>query len=122
MASLLAVEADIHCNHAAQSLARSFDQRLVGQALVVDGRQEHLKPAQVRICPSVVGKHPLIHVAKQVVGIDADVRPVEASLQEGPEVLDPVRVNLTDGVGLGVVDHVVDILGIQSAIGTQASV
>src|SRR4051794_14963225 len=47
--------------------------------------------------------------------LDAHVRPVQAALQERPEVLDAVRVNLP----LDVADHVVDDLVVVRPIETD---
>ena len=43
-------------------------------------------------------------LAEEVVGLHADVRAVEAALDEAPEVLDAVRVDAAVNVALGVVD------------------
>ncbi|HTZ64318.1 MAG TPA: hypothetical protein VMB51_09460 [Solirubrobacteraceae bacterium] len=50
---------------------------------------------------------PLIDVAKQVVGLNADVGPLELTLEHRPKVLDPVDMNTAVHVGLGVVDGLV---------------
>lgn len=52
----------------------------------------------------------LVEVAEQVEGLDADVYPRQAALQEVPEVLQPVRVNLILDLCLSMVGDLVDIV------------
>jgi hypothetical protein len=48
--------------------------------------------------------------------LDADVRAIDAALEQAPEVLQPVRVDLAFGVALRVVDDLMDVLVFESAI------
>jgi len=66
-----------------------------------------------------VAERLLVDVAAQVVGLDADVGPVQAALQERPEVLHGVGVDVAVGVLDGVIDDGVLIVGFQTVVGEQ---
>src|SRR5580698_5478956 len=67
-----------------------------GQALSYDARGEFAKAVTViHILPIVEPEGLLINVAKQVKRFDANVRSAEPALQETPEVLHPVRVDIS---------------------------
>src|SRR5215472_6220150 len=49
---------------------------------------------------------------------DTDIGALDTALQQAPEVLQSVSVDVPACVGFSVVNHVVDVLGIQSSIGS----
>ena len=59
----------------------------------------------------------LIQVTEQVERFDADVRALDRSLQERPEILDPVGVNPAIDVLLSVVDNASDVLTLKAVVG-----
>ena len=72
---------------------------LAGQLLVGNPASDNLlhdrgEALRVRKAPSVVTKSLFIDVAEQVERLYADVRSVQAALQETPEVLHSVRVDV----------------------------
>ena len=73
------------------SLRRQFEP---GQSSANCRPDNFREPAVVAEFTMIKGEHALIEVSEQVVGLNADVRAMQAALQERPEVLDVVRVNL----------------------------
>jgi hypothetical protein len=57
-----------------------------------------------------------VQVAVQVLGFDGVVSPVDHPLEQRPEVLKAVRVDAIPNVGFRVVDHLMNVIGLQSAI------
>src|SRR5581483_1949579 len=51
----------------------------------------------------------LVQISKQVEWFHADVGALNHSLQQRPEVFHSISVDLSDGVGLSVVDHFVNV-------------
>src|SRR5215212_10514216 len=51
-----------------------------------------------------------------MIGLNANVSALNAALQETPEVLQAVSVDVPSRVGFGVVNNVVDVLGIQAFV------
>jgi hypothetical protein len=49
--------------------------------------------------------------------LNADVGSLQSALQKRPEVFNSVRMNLAVNVFLGVVDHLMDLLVVQAAVG-----
>lgn len=54
---------------------------------------------------------------KEMERFDADIGSFQSSLQERPEVFDPVHVYLAINVFLCVVDHLMDVLAIKARVG-----
>jgi hypothetical protein len=48
--------------------------------------------------------------------LDADVRSLQTALEQTPEILDPVRVNVAFDVGFRVVDDRVDIFTLKAVV------
>ena len=67
----------------------------------------------------VVAKRLFIDVAEQVEGFDAHVGAIQTALEETPEVLHTVGVDISTDILFGVVDDLVYILFFQSPIGHQ---
>jgi len=78
--------------------------RGVGEPSATDRAEDGGEPAEVGQVALVVGEYALVDVPEQVERLHGHVGPVEAPLQHGPEVLDPVRVYTPVHVALGVVD------------------
>lgn len=91
----------------------------VGQA-ASDDVTYHLKESlPVASAPLVETEGFFIEVAEKVEGLHADIGALERSLQETPEVLQAVSVDVPLHVALGVIDDVVNVLGIEPVIGLQ---
>src|SRR5204862_3453947 len=61
----------------------------------------------------------LVQIPEQMKRFDAHISPFDAALEQAPEVLQPVRVDVPFGVALGVIDHLVDIFISQSLVGFE---
>src|SRR6266545_4194503 len=61
----------------------------------------------------------LVEVAEQVERLNADVCPVQAALQQAPEVLHAVGVDASVHIRLGVVDGLVGVVGVEAAVGGE---
>src|SRR5947209_14426669 len=64
----------------------------------------------------IESKHLLIKVTEQMIRLNRNISPFESALQETPKVLNAVRVNLTVNVLLCVVNYLVNIIIVQTAI------
>lgn len=64
----------------------------------------------------VVAEHLLIEVTKQVERFDTHVSPLEATLQETPEVFHSIRVHFPAYVSFGMVNDLVDVITVESPI------
>jgi hypothetical protein len=67
----------------------------------------------------VVPKNLFIEVAEKMERFDVDVCTLESALEQAPEVLQPVRVDLPVNVSLGVVNRLVKTIAIQSYLGHE---
>ena len=65
----------------------------VGEAQSGDARQHAGEASPVVVAASVEAEHLLVEVARQVVGLDADVGAPQPALEQAPEVLQPVGVD-----------------------------
>src|ERR1035441_2527015 len=91
--------------------ASSILQALAGQLLVGDSASDNLfhysnETLRVRGLAVVVAKCLFIDIAEQVERLNADVRAMQATLQETPEVFHRVGVDLAVHVLHGVVDEI----------------
>jgi hypothetical protein len=85
-------------------------------------RKHTLKPLAVihRHLAIVVTEYLLVQIAKQVERLDANVGSLESALQERPEILKAIGVNLAVNVSLGVVnDSVLVAANVESLIGQE---
>lgn len=69
------------------------------------------------ILPVVVAESLFIDVPEQVEGFHAYVGTTQTTLQQAPEVLQPVGMDIPLDVGFGVVDELVDVVGLQPKVG-----
>src|SRR5262245_5061890 len=95
------------------------DQLPVGHPAPDDGPQHVEEPLPVRRLPGVVAERLFVQIAEQVEGLDGNVRALDRPLEQGPEVLQPVGVDLPAHVGFRVVNHAVGILGGQPVVGLE---
>ncbi len=100
--------------------SRRGRQARVGQALAEDRAQRLHESAAVGAAPLVEAVCLLVKIAEQVKGLDRDVGALDRALQERPEVLHAVRVDLAFDVLLGVVDDLVGIIAVESVLSPQA--
>src|SRR5579884_1783180 len=61
----------------------------------------------------------LVQIAEQVIRLHAHVGAANHPLEQRPEVLDTVRVDLAVYVSFGVVDDTVDVLRVEPLVGRQ---
>jgi len=91
-----------------------------GQTLSNDLRCESVEAVTViHALPMVEAEGLLIHVAEEVERLDADVRAAKSALQETPEILNSVGVDIALGVGFGVVDEVMDVVSLKPEVGVS---
>lgn len=87
------------------------------QPLAQDARAERVEAvAVVHILPVVVAESLFVNVAEQVEGFDANIGAAQSALEQAPEVLQPIGMDLAANVGLGVVDELVDVFGLESEV------
>jgi hypothetical protein len=94
-------------------------QLLIGQASASDGGQDFREAIPVIALAFVVAERLLIQIAEQMEGLDADVGSFQAALQQRPEILDPVRVDVAVNVLFRVVHELVNVVRIEAGIGRQ---
>src|ERR1017187_4467328 len=73
----------------------------------------------VHFLARVVPECLFVNISKQVIWLHADVSPMQPTLQQAPEVLHRVRVDIAPYVFYGVVDNSVLVIGFQTVIGLQ---
>jgi hypothetical protein len=82
-----------------------------------DNARHHISESQSVInLAGVESKNLLIDVALEVEGRDLDVRSFDAAFKQRPKILNAVGVYFTANIFFGVVDRVVNELGVQSGI------
>ncbi len=69
--------------------------------------------------PVVKPESLFIDVAEQVKWLDRNIGSVQPTLQETPEILHAVRVDISTNIRFGVVDDLMNVLRFQSPIGNQ---
>lgn len=90
------------------------DQLFLGQPTVGDRRYNFHESPQIVRLPLVVPEGLFVEVAEEVKRLTRDIRPLDGPLQQGPEVLHPVRPHLPPDVLFGIMtDRLMDILGRQ---------
>jgi hypothetical protein len=99
---------------------RLASQFLIGHALSDNLRKRQREASTIIILALVVSERLFIQVAKQMERFHADVSPFQAALQQRPEILDSVRVNVPVNLAFGVVDHLMDIISAQAVVGTPS--
>lgn len=73
----------------------------------------------IRHGPIVVAKRLLIQIAEQVERFDTHIGPVDSALEQRPEVLHPIRVDVPVNVLLRVINDLVRVVAIQRIVGEQ---
>ena len=93
----------------------------VCETLPGDVGGQALKPVRIleRLLAVIVAKHLLVEITEKVKRLHADIGSIDPTLQEAPEVLDAVSVDVIPDVGFGVVDNHVDVNFAQALVGTQ---
>ena len=90
-----------------EAFASCSDQFLIHQAASDDAVHRIAEPLRVAVLPVVEPERLFVQIPEQVERLDADVGALQPTLQERPEVFQPVRVDRAVDVGFGVVDEVV---------------
>src|SRR6266852_1303963 len=100
---------------------RLAGQLLVGQASSRRGRQNFREAASVAIpmLALIVAERLLVEVTEQMERLDADVCAFQAALEQRPEILDPVRMDVALDVLLGVIHKLMDVIFIEAGVGRQ---
>lgn len=105
-------------------LRRSWDQLVPDESLVdeplSDDVADHLaETLPVVSLPGVEPERLLVEVAEEMEGLDAHVGSLDRALEQAPEVLKAVGVDVADRVALGMVDDGVDVIGLKAVIGAN---
>ena len=79
----------------------------VSQSFAAYATENHCKPLGVRRLALIVAERLLVKVPEQMKRLDTHIRALDGPLQETPEVLQPVRVNVAINIPFGVVDNFV---------------
>lgn len=99
---------------------RDFAGQLLVSEPPASGLAKCPREAIAVICLAVVVPESLfVQITEQMEGFDAHVSTFQSTFQERPEILDPVRVDISLHIALGVIDHVMDVLAIKSEIANQ---
>ena len=95
-------------------------QARVSEPLPDDLRYDKTEAARVvKLFPIVIAEGLLVQVAKQMERLDADIGAVQPALQEAPEVLHAVSVDIAVDVFYRVIDDRVIVIISESVIGFQ---
>ena len=78
-----------------------------------------IEPIAICPVPLVEAVCLFVEIPEQVEWFDADVRPAQRPLEEAPEVLHPIRMNLAVNVLNGVVDDAMGVKGVQAGVGLE---
>ena len=95
------------------------DQFGVGEALTDDAGDRVNEPGNILGLTVIEAEHLLIEVPKQMKWFDRNVGALNATLQQAPEVLQPVGMDGPLGVALGMVNDLMDELLIQLLVGVE---
>ncbi len=79
----------------------------IGQPLANDLRHCYVKALCIGQRPLVIAKSLLTHIPEQVKRFNGNIGSVNPALQEAPEVLHPVRMNVAVNAGFGVANKLV---------------
>lgn len=91
----------------------------IGQALAVDSAGNPCEPSRVGVLALVESERLLVQIAEQMERFDADIGALDGPLEQAPEVLQSVCVDLALGVPLGVVDDLVDVCIAELGVGLE---
>jgi hypothetical protein len=99
--------------------AACCDQVLVGQTATDNSAEHFVKPFCVSQLPHIEPERLFVQIPEQVKRLNGDVRSLETALQQRPEVLATVRVNLPVNVRLSVIDHLMHVFGSKLVVRLQ---
>jgi hypothetical protein len=96
-------------------------QLLIGQASASDRRKNFREATTVAIVmlALVISERLLIEIAEQMERLDADVGSFQAALQQRPEILDAIRVNIAANVLFGMIHKLMNVILVESGIRRQ---
>lgn len=97
----------------------SPDKLIIGQTPACDSPDYRLETASILIFPLVESECFLIEIPEQVEWFDIDVSTANGPLQQAPEVLNSIGVNVPLDVSLSVVNDFMNVLPVQVAVGRQ---
>lgn len=92
------------------------DQLTIGQSATRDRGKGQSESVGIVTLASVEAERLFIEVAKQMKRFDAHIGSLKATLQETPEVLNGVGVDVPTHVFNGVIDHLMGILALQTSV------
>jgi hypothetical protein len=95
------------------------DERVISEPLADNTSYRVNEPGHVLGLAVIEPIHLLIEVAEQMERLHGNVGSLNAPLQQAPEVLQPVGVDVALGVALSVVNHLMDELLIQLLVGVE---
>src|SRR5260221_1744339 len=98
---------------------RTLCQISIGEPTANDGAQRTDEAACIGILPLVEPEGLLIEVAEQMEWLDADVGSPDAALEQAPEVLKTVGVDLPVYISLRMVDDAMDVFAAKALIRPQ---
>jgi hypothetical protein len=102
-----------------RSSVERASEALVGKTAAEGRTRDREETRAVGELAQVVAQHLLVQIAEQVERLDRDVRALQAALEQAPEVLQAVRVDLAVNILLGVVDNAVDERVRQVGVGVE---
>lgn len=86
------------------------DEGFVSQSLSTDAIKRHREPIPVFHFAVVEPEGFAIDVGRKVKRLDADMRSLDAPLEQRPEVLQPIRVDRAAHIRFGMVDKIVSVV------------
>lgn len=86
---------------------RPAQELLIGDALTRDRRKCRHEPALVIVLAGIEAERLFIEVAEQMERLDTHIGALDPALQEAPEVLNAVGMDIPAHVGFGVIDDLV---------------
>jgi hypothetical protein len=93
-----------------------------GETTTKDCFQHFAEASNVRSLPLIVPERLLVQIAEEMERLNADVGSLDASLKQRPKVLNPVSVNVSLNVALGMVHELMDELCFKPSVGSQLTI
>jgi len=105
------------------SLKQCWRFRLAGQFLVSQSPSDDLRKRQgeasaVIVLAFVVAERLFVQIAEQMERLNTYVGSFQSALQQRPEILNSVRVDIAVYVAFGVIDYLMNVIGIQPVVRT----
>lgn len=122
MASVVAPTQDLSCRRLPLLRSRRSkrglltDETLAGQASTNDGAEHAQEPGAVVALPRVVAERLLVQIPEQMKRFNADVGAFDRPLEQAPEVLQPIGVDVPPHIGFGMADDLVGVVRRQPLI------